>query len=397
MVFIAAAIITGGMTAYTLSSQGALAGAINAAGRQRMLNQRHTKEVFAISAGREANLAATEELLRDSVSALAYGQPLKLGKDTFQIPKPATQQLADLLTKQAEMIEMKIALAAVAVGEDESARETALGEIDVLTADLHTVANQAVLEMQRISQLSSAYGQYAIYTVGTVVLVIACFVAFRLSRRVRSNFVQTSDRLSSVTSQILCLSSAIEQFEASTREIAETTGHAASVAHGAVTAAQQTHSSMKKLTDSSNSISDVVATIDSITEKTNLLALNATIEAARAGEAGKGFAVVANEVKDLASATNRATDDVVAKVGTIQEDSTFALRSIDQISDIIDEIHQSQTTIASAVEEQSAVIRSISHEIARAAEASGVLLSDVSDQQPVLQMPTTSDQVALSA
>jgi methyl-accepting chemotaxis protein len=65
-------------------------------------------------------------------------------------------------------------------------------------------------------------------------------------------------------------------------------------------------------------IATFVATIEALAQQTNLLALNATIEAARAGEAGKGFAVVASEVKMLSGQTQKATDDIRARIAKLE-------------------------------------------------------------------------------
>jgi methyl-accepting chemotaxis protein len=156
-------------------------------------------------------------------------------------------------------------------------------------------------------------------------------------------------------------------------EISRGANDAASVAAAAVRVADDTQATIAKLGVSSAEIGEVVKVITAIAEQTNLLALNATIEAARAGEAGKGFAVVADEVKELARETATATAGITTRIEAIQDDSKAAMAAITQISGIIAHINHTQTTIASAVEEQTATTAEISRSVAEAATGSAAI------------------------
>jgi len=169
-----------------------------------------------------------------------------------------------------------------------------------------------------------------------------------------------------VSRNVEMVAAGAEEMGASIREIAHSAQEAARVAGAAVEVAASTSSQMARLGDSSAEIGHVVKVITGIAEQTNLLALNATIEAARAGEAGKGFAVVANEVKELAKCTSQATEEIGQKVAVIQADTQGAVTAIEQISAIIGQINEIQTTIAGAVEEQSATTSEISRNVGEA-------------------------------
>jgi methyl-accepting chemotaxis protein len=170
------------------------------------------------------------------------------------------------------------------------------------------------------------------------------------------------------TNNVETVAAASEELSASIGEIGRQVTQAAQIAQKAAADGQRTNATMTELAEAAQRIGEVVQLINEIASQTNLLALNATIEAARAGEAGKGFAVVASEVKSLASQTAKATDDIRSQIAAIQGETAAAVEAIRGMSATILEVNEISSSIAAAVEEQSAATQEITRNVSEAAE-----------------------------
>ncbi len=200
-----------------------------------------------------------------------------------------------------------------------------------------------------------------------------------------------------VSANVGSVAAAAEELSASIAEISRSATGASDVASRGVRVAQSTSNTVSQLSESSARVGEVVRLITSIAEQTNLLALNATIEAARAGEAGRGFAIVANEVKELAKQTAGATEDIARTIEEIQGGSQAAVEAIGQMDEIMSQVNSAQTTIASAVEQQTATTSEIGRTVQEAAVGSGEIAANIAGVATAAQQTTQGAASTLQA
>ena len=174
------------------------------------------------------------------------------------------------------------------------------------------------------------------------------------------------------------VASATAELSSSINEISQRIADANKVTKQAVAVASGTIETVEGLSEASMRIGEVIDLINDIASQTNLLALNATIEAARAGEAGRGFAVVASEVKNLATQTAKATDEISGQIEQIQTATRESVGAMENVAKRIDEINEISTAIASAVEEQSAATSEISSNVQEAATGTSEVTKNIS-------------------
>lgn len=198
----------------------------------------------------------------------------------------------------------------------------------------------------------------------------------KLRRQVQQLRSEAASRATKIQGYSQQLATMANQTATSIDEISRNSVTAGSALQQALQHAETSSSIVASLGEHTASVTELVGEITTISEQTNLLALNATIESARAGEAGKGFSVVANEVKQLANDTRMTSTKVIDRVRVIQSSSGETIESTTQLLNLMKQCVESQDMIASAVEEQRAIVLELSRHASELALETGIGAQD---------------------
>jgi len=149
-----------------------------------------------------------------------------------------------------------------------------------------------------------------------------------------------------------------------------------------------TSEKIRRLSESSQEISEIVSLIDGIAEQTNILSLNAAIQAATAGEAGKGFAVVADEVQQLAEKASYATREISSLVRSIQTDTMQVITAMEQTrAEVVQGVTLAQDAGQSLekIEAVSSNLSNLVHDISMSAREQAAMSGRISTAMKVIR------------
>ncbi|MBK8161181.1 MAG: methyl-accepting chemotaxis protein [Rhodospirillaceae bacterium] len=299
----------------------------------RILAPRDGGEIGALQANTDNMLDIVDAFVRESAASMEYASQGK----TFR--KVLTRGLPGAFKNGAETINAGTASMDQRVRDLAKFAQSFGSKMDEVVRILTAASTELAVDAQTLSSAAEETSQ-------------------------QSTVVAAASEEASVNVQTVA--SAAEELSSSIAEISRQVTQSMTITHQGVDEAQQTNKQIQMLSVAAQRIGDVVRLISDIASQTNLLALNATIEAARAGEMGKGFAVVASEVKNLATQTAKATEEISSNITEMQRATSESVEAVQHIGQTISQMSEISTGIASAMEEQGAATQEIARNVQQA-------------------------------
>jgi methyl-accepting chemotaxis protein len=310
----------------------------------RILASRDGGEIGLLQANTDNMLDIVDAFVRESAASMEYASQGK----TFR--KVLTRGMPGAFKNGAETINAGTASMDQRVRELAHFAQNFGAKMDEVVRSLGTAANELGADAQTLSSAAEETSQ-------------------------QSTAVAAASEEASVNVQTVA--SAAEELSSSISEISRQVTQSMAITNQGVTEAQKTNKQIQMLSVAAQRIGDVVKLINDIANQTNLLALNATIEAARAGEMGKGFAVVASEVKNLATQTAKATEEIGSNITEMQRATNESVEAVQHIGETISQMSEISTGIASAMEEQGAATQEIARNVQQASAGTAEVSSNI--------------------
>lgn len=276
-------------------------------------------------------------------------------------------------------------------------------EIKKLEEENQTAAQRAAEErhnaLQQMADTFETEVGTIVHTVGEAALTLQSLSSAmsNSATNVGENAENASNAVSNISGNVDAVAASSEELSASVNEISRQVNSSSDETTSASNLSMKATKGVTSLSTKVSEIAEVVTLISGIAEQTNLLALNATIEAARAGDMGKGFAVVANEVKNLASQTAKATEQIEKQINAVVDATDETVEDITSINTAIKTVQTTSAAIAAAIEEQEAATREIASNATQTAKDVNLVSSTVSNVKEGARDNVTRSKEVLDA